>query len=72
MMLFAACKSTGSKTQLLEYEGKFPDESAENMNWDVEYIFKLKYSLTFHEKKNLEIRIRKDLKKFLNIKFELL
>jgi LPS export ABC transporter protein LptC len=31
MMLFAACKSSGSKTQLLEYEGKFPDESAENM-----------------------------------------
>lgn len=31
MMLFAACKSSGSKTELLEYEGKFPDESAENM-----------------------------------------
>ena len=34
-------------------------------------IFKLKYSLTFHEKKNLEIRIRKDLKKFLKEKFEM-
>ena len=31
MMLFAACKSKGSHSQLLEYEGKFPDESAENM-----------------------------------------
>lgn len=31
MMLFAACNSSGSKTQLLEYEGKYPDESAENM-----------------------------------------
>ena len=31
MMLFAACKSSGSKAELLEYQGKFPDESAENM-----------------------------------------
>jgi len=31
MMLFAACKSSGNKTELLEYEGKYPDESAENM-----------------------------------------
>lgn len=31
MMLFAACQSSGSKTQLLEYEGKYPDESAKNM-----------------------------------------
>ena len=31
MMLFAACKSSGNKAQLLEYQGKFPDESAENM-----------------------------------------
>ena len=31
MMLFAACKPKDSHSQLLEYEGKFPDESAENM-----------------------------------------
>ena len=31
MMLFAACKSNNKNTQLLEYNGKFPDESAENM-----------------------------------------
>ena len=31
MMLFAACKSNNKNTQLLEYNGTFPDESAENM-----------------------------------------
>ena len=31
MMLFAACKSKHNNIQLLEYDGKFPDESAENM-----------------------------------------
>ena len=31
MMLFAACKSKGSDAQVLEYNGKFPDESALNM-----------------------------------------
>jgi len=31
MMLFAACKDKESHTKLLEFEGKFPDESAENM-----------------------------------------
>ncbi|MCR4827185.1 MAG: LPS export ABC transporter periplasmic protein LptC [Bacteroidales bacterium] len=31
MMLFAACKSKNNNSQLLEYDGKFPDESAENM-----------------------------------------
>ena len=31
MMLFAACKSKKNNTQLLEYNGKYPDESAENM-----------------------------------------
>ena len=31
MMLFAACKDKESHAQLLEFEGKFPDESAENM-----------------------------------------
>lgn len=31
MMLFCACNSKNNKAQLLEYEGKFPDESAENM-----------------------------------------
>lgn len=31
MMLFAACKSSGSKSELFEYKGKYPDESAQNM-----------------------------------------
>lgn len=31
MMLFAACKSSGKKSDLFEYKGKFPDESAQNM-----------------------------------------
>ena len=31
MMLFAACKSRSSNTKLLEFEGKYPDESAENI-----------------------------------------
>ncbi len=31
MMLFAGCKSKENHAQLLEFEGKFPDESAENM-----------------------------------------
>ena len=31
MMLFAGCKSKEGHAQLLEFEGKFPDESAENM-----------------------------------------
>ena len=31
MMLFAACKSKNNNSKLLEYDGKFPDESAENM-----------------------------------------
>jgi len=31
MMLFAACKSEENHTQLLEYDGKYPDESAMNM-----------------------------------------
>ena len=31
MMLFAACNTKGSKTQVLEFEGKYPDESAENI-----------------------------------------
>jgi len=31
MMLFAACNSENRNSQLLEFEGKYPDESAENM-----------------------------------------
>jgi hypothetical protein len=31
MMLFAACKSSSNKSELFEYKGKFPDESAQNM-----------------------------------------
>lgn len=31
MMLFAACDSKTNNSQLLEFEGKYPDESAENM-----------------------------------------
>lgn len=31
MMLFAACDSKSKNAQLLEFEGKYPDESAENM-----------------------------------------
>ena len=31
MMLFAGCHSQSRDAQLLEYEGKYPDESAENM-----------------------------------------
>ena len=31
MMLFAGCKSKEGHAQLLEFEGRFPDESAENM-----------------------------------------
>ncbi len=31
MMLFTACHSSRNKAQLLEYDGKFPEESAENM-----------------------------------------
>ena len=35
MMLFTACKSKNGNSQLLEYDGKFPDESAENMTLTV-------------------------------------
>lgn len=31
MMLFAACKSSENKSELFEYKGKYPDESAQNM-----------------------------------------
>lgn len=31
MMLFAACKSSEKKSKLFEYNGKYPDESAQNM-----------------------------------------
>ena len=31
MMLFAACHSKSPNAQLLEFEGKYPDESAENI-----------------------------------------
>lgn len=31
MMFFASCNSDSKEKKLLEYEGKFPDESAENM-----------------------------------------
>ena len=31
MMLFAACDSKSQNAQLLEFEGKYPDESAENI-----------------------------------------
>ncbi len=35
MMLFAACHSKSKSAQLLEFEGKYPDESAENMTMTV-------------------------------------
>ncbi len=41
-------------------------ESSELGNWDVEFIFKLNSSLTPYEKNSLEIKIKNDLRKFLN------
>lgn len=41
-------------------------ESSGNVNWDVEFIFKLNYSLSVAEKNNLNRNIKRDLRKFLN------
>ena len=52
------------KYDVLEYCNMY--ESSDSMNWDVEFIFKLKYSLTIEEKNFLEIDLKKDIRKFLN------
>ena len=46
-------------------------ESLGNVNWDVEFIFKLNYSLTTEEKNNLKRNIKRDLRKFLNEVFNM-
>ncbi len=46
MMLFVACAGNKGSAELLEYEGKFPDESAENMTITVSDSGRISFILT--------------------------